>query len=111
MLGSNQRPLPCEGRALSSPAFAVVQNRLQNGAFSLSMSRVCSPLFVWVGVLIGVNEPRKAHSYSALQAAQRGGEARGPTQSVVRHSYALRETGRQLPGDGGRRLADDLLPT
>ncbi len=50
MLGSNQRPLPCEGKALLSYMFAGVQKYLQNCAFSLSRSRVCSPLFVWVGV-------------------------------------------------------------
>ena len=50
----NQRPLPCEGRFISLWLFATVQKYLQNCAFSLSRSRVCSPLFAWVGVLIGV---------------------------------------------------------
>ena len=54
MLGSNQRPLPCEGRSITPWLFATVQKYLQTGTFSLSMSRGCSPLFVWVGVLIGV---------------------------------------------------------
>jgi hypothetical protein len=52
MLGSNQRPLPCEGRSITLWLFATVQKYLQNSAFSLSRSRVCSPLFVWVGVLL-----------------------------------------------------------
>jgi hypothetical protein len=50
MLGSNQRPLPCEGRTITSWLFAVVQKCLQIGAFPVRMSRVCSPLFVRVGV-------------------------------------------------------------
>ncbi len=54
MLGSNQRPLPCEGRSITPWSFATVQKYLQTGTFSPSMSRSCSPLFVWVGVLIGV---------------------------------------------------------
>ena len=54
MLGSNQRPLPCEVKAFISPVFAVVQKYVQNGPFSLNISRVYSPLFAWVGVLIGV---------------------------------------------------------
>jgi hypothetical protein len=52
MLGSNQRPLPCEGRALLLCMFTVVQNRLQNHAFASGSIRVCSPLFAWVGVLL-----------------------------------------------------------
>jgi hypothetical protein len=52
MLGSNQRPLPCEGRSITSWSFATVQKHLQTGTFSVNMSRVCSPLFVWVGVLL-----------------------------------------------------------
>ena len=52
MLGSNQRPLPCEVKVLLSSAFAVVQNRLQNCAFAPGSIRVCSPLFAWVGVLL-----------------------------------------------------------
>jgi hypothetical protein len=52
MLGSNQRPLPCEVKALLLPLFVVVQKYLQNGVFYLRVFRVCSPLFVWVGVLL-----------------------------------------------------------
>src|SRR5215212_3547552 len=33
MLGSNQRPLPCEGRSITSWLFAGVQNHLQNRRF------------------------------------------------------------------------------
>ena len=52
MLGSNQRPLPCEGEALSSSLFATVQEYQQHGLFSLRAFRDCSPLFVGVGVLL-----------------------------------------------------------
>jgi hypothetical protein len=52
MLGSNQRPLPCESRSITSWLFAGVQKDLQNRAFVGRGIRVCSPLFVWVGVLL-----------------------------------------------------------
>ena len=52
MLGSNQRPLPCEVRSILSWLFAAVQKFLQISIFSLTGYRECSPLFVWVGVLL-----------------------------------------------------------
>jgi hypothetical protein len=52
MLGSNQRPLPCEGRSMTSWLFGGVQKCLENGVLYLSMFRACSPVFVWVGVLL-----------------------------------------------------------
>ncbi len=52
MLGSNQRPLPCEGRSITSWLFATVQKYLQTGTFILSDCRHCSQLFAWVGVLL-----------------------------------------------------------
>jgi hypothetical protein len=52
MLGSNQRPLPCEVRSILSWLFAAVQKLLQISIFSLEDHRECSPLFVWVGVLL-----------------------------------------------------------
>jgi len=52
MLVSNQRPLPCEGEGMTLWLFASVQKHLQNTMFSLSVPRLCSPLFVWVGVLL-----------------------------------------------------------
>jgi hypothetical protein len=54
MLGSNQRPLPCEGSSGMLRMFVAVQKSLQIGTFSLGACRGCSSLFVWVGVLIGV---------------------------------------------------------
>src|SRR5215211_7231614 len=54
MLGSNQRPLPCEGRSITSWLFASVQKYLQNRTFAAGCFCSCSWLFVWVGVLIGV---------------------------------------------------------
>jgi hypothetical protein len=54
MLGSNQRPLPCEGRSITSWLFAGVQKYLQNRTFASTDIRTRSQLFVWVGVLIGV---------------------------------------------------------
>ena len=54
MLGSNQRPLPCEGGSITSWSFAGVQKYLQISTFFLRSYRPCSPLFAWVGVLIGV---------------------------------------------------------
>src|SRR5215213_10182711 len=50
MLGSNQRPLPCEVRSIMSWLFATVQKYLQISIFSLRGYRKCSLLFVWVGV-------------------------------------------------------------
>jgi hypothetical protein len=52
MLGSNQRPLPCEGRSITSWLFAGVQKYLQMSMSFLTSCRPCSPLFVWVGVLL-----------------------------------------------------------
>ncbi len=52
MLGSNQRPLPCEGRSITSWLFADVQKYLQINGFLRGTLRACSPLFVWVGVLL-----------------------------------------------------------
>jgi hypothetical protein len=52
MLGSNQRPLPCEGKAFLLQAFAVVQKHLQNHVFASGTIRTCSLLIVWVGVLL-----------------------------------------------------------
>jgi hypothetical protein len=54
MLGSNQRPLPCEGRSITSWSFAGVRKYLQIDVFLLISYRPWSSLFVWVGVLIGV---------------------------------------------------------
>jgi hypothetical protein len=54
MLGSNQRPLPCEGRFTYLLLFADVQKYLQISMLSLVSCRRCSLLFAWVGVLIGV---------------------------------------------------------
>jgi hypothetical protein len=50
MLGSNQRPLPCEGRSVTSWLFAGVQKVLQISGFLSGTLRACSPMFVWVGV-------------------------------------------------------------
>jgi hypothetical protein len=52
MLGSNQRPLPCEGGAIMPQLFVVVQKHLQNRTFASGSIHICSPLFVWVGVLL-----------------------------------------------------------
>jgi hypothetical protein len=52
MLGSNQRPLPCEGKAITSWLFAGVRKYLQNSVFTSGSIRACSSLFVWVGVLL-----------------------------------------------------------
>jgi len=52
MLGSNQRPLPCEGKTFVLQAFADVQKHLQNHVFAPGNIRTCSLLFVWVGVLL-----------------------------------------------------------
>jgi hypothetical protein len=64
MLGSNQRPLPCEGRFKMSQLFANVHKVLQTRIFSLLRHRGCSPLFAWVGVLIGV---RAGSAFSAVK--------------------------------------------
>src|SRR5215210_7507591 len=57
MLELNQLPPPCKGGLVDSQPFVVVQISLQIGIFSLLSRCGCSPLFVWVGVLIGVHNP------------------------------------------------------
>jgi hypothetical protein len=52
MLGSNQRPLPCEGRSITPWLFATVQKCLQNRRFASGSIHGCSPSFAWVGVLL-----------------------------------------------------------
>jgi len=52
MLGSNQRPLPCESRSITSWLFAGVQKYLQINGFLGGILRVCSPMFARVGVLL-----------------------------------------------------------
>ena len=52
MLGSNQRPLPCEVRASLSWLFTTVQKYPQNWHFRLMLLHGCSSSFVWVGVLL-----------------------------------------------------------
>jgi hypothetical protein len=67
MLGSNQRPLPCEVRSMMSPTFAGVQKVLQNRAFTSRSIRVCLPPFAWVGVLLVYTDLEKR----ALTAGRR----------------------------------------
>src|SRR5918994_1860588 len=52
MRGSNQQLLPCEVRSIMSWLFAAVQKCLQIRIFFLRFCRLCSSLFVWVGVLL-----------------------------------------------------------
>jgi len=52
MLGSNQRPLPCEGRVMMPRFSTIVHKYLQNSKFFLNACCACSPLFAWVGVLL-----------------------------------------------------------
>jgi hypothetical protein len=52
MLGSNQRPLSCEVRSITSWLFTGVQKCLQNRTIVSVSIHVCSLLFVWVGVLL-----------------------------------------------------------
>jgi len=52
MLGSNQRPLPCESRSIRSWLFVTVQKHLQISISSHIFCRPCSSLFAWVGVLL-----------------------------------------------------------
>ena len=66
MLGSNQRPLPCEGRFITSWLFAGVRKYLQISIFFLRSCRLCSSLFVWVGVLIGVVAAKLTLWHSSL---------------------------------------------
>jgi hypothetical protein len=63
MLGSNQRPLPCESRSITSWLFAGVQKYLQNCTFASTDIRTRSQLFVWVGVLIGVVRVSRVRDY------------------------------------------------
>ncbi len=52
MLGSNQRSLPCEVKAIMPLVFVVVKKSLQNCVFVSGNIRVCSPPSAWVGVLL-----------------------------------------------------------
>ena len=52
MLDLNQRPPPCKGEVIVSQTFVIVQIFLQTDVFSLLNRSYCSPLFVWVGVLL-----------------------------------------------------------
>jgi hypothetical protein len=47
MLGSNQRPLSCEGSTTISWLFAVVRNYLEISTFTLTTHRMCASLFAW----------------------------------------------------------------
>ena len=58
MLESNQRPPPCKGELVISQTFVVVQIFLLTSTFSVLSCRLCSPLFVWVGVRFGVRTDR-----------------------------------------------------
>jgi hypothetical protein len=49
---SNPWPPPCKVRVLLSLVFVVVQKYLQTTQFASLMLHRCSPLFVWVGVLL-----------------------------------------------------------
>ncbi len=66
MLGSNQRPLPCEGRSITSCLFAGVQKYLQINGLLSSTLRACSPLFAWVGVLLVYTNLRVVSRLSLL---------------------------------------------
>src|SRR5215212_2833104 len=55
MLELDQLPPPCKGGLVDSQPFVVVQISLQIGIFSFLSRSGCSPLFVWVGVLVGVH--------------------------------------------------------
>ena len=72
MLGSNQRPLPCEGSTTMSWLFTGVQKLLQISIFSLLSCCGCSPLFAWVVARllhadpIASAEPSYRHIYPIL---------------------------------------------
>ena len=59
-------------------------------------------------LLRGVGSGIPSRCYD-LREAQRGREVRKRAQAVARDSYALREAGRELPGGGCDRCADDLV--
>ena len=52
MLGSNQRPLPCEGRSLCSQLFASVQKLLQTGKLVGDQTPTNLPELLCTGVLL-----------------------------------------------------------
>ena len=76
MLGSNQRPLPCEGGAIIPCLFADVRKPLQNNKFFLISFRLCSLLFEWGGVLISV------HGGSAFRQSKSSAKAKSPLAEV-----------------------------
>ena len=69
MLGSNQRPLPCEDRYITSCLFAGVPKYLQNGVVDSSNICGCSQLFVWIGVLLVYTNtaPTLSTSYTIMK--------------------------------------------
>src|SRR5215217_6814165 len=71
ILDLNQRPPPCKGELSISQTFVVVQICLQTSVFSLPSRCCCSPLFVWVGVLISVHNPwRNTDAFALLYDLQ-----------------------------------------
>src|SRR5215213_8997257 len=74
MLGSNQRPLPCEGRSITPWLFAGVQKYLRNDVSLESVCCDCSPSFARVGVLL---------VYKRCEFGTRHGHRAGEPQSFL----------------------------
>jgi hypothetical protein len=107
MLGSNQRPLPCEVRSLMSWLFTGVQKTLQNRPFTAGCIRLCSWLFVWVGVLIGVVRVSRVRDY--LHYTWAYGQL-SPMAVAYPHVLSVCMAGRVKARGKGPRLKASALP-
>src|SRR5215204_277138 len=67
MLGSNQRPLPCEGRALGSQLFADVQKLLQIDESCAERTRANLPVSACTGVLLVYSQRPQQRSFGPLK--------------------------------------------
>ena len=103
MLGSNQRPLPCEVRSVMSWLFAAVQKYLQISIFFLRSCRPCSSLFAWVGVLLvyrnlGKLAPTGGFMEIAPPPPEQAGGGAPPPQGRARTSGRSVTAGRLFVG-------------
>ena len=118
MLGSNQRPLPCEGSNTMSWLFAVVQKMLQISIFSLTSCRGCSLLFTWVAArLLHTGGSKLSHKQLWIVRCEAQAVDQGPAglrrlrlagwspQRVQRHADEIGPARRK--GGKKRRITQD----
>src|SRR5215210_8516217 len=77
MLGSNQRPLPCDVSCITSWLFAAVQNWPRNSDLFFLARHACSLLFAWVGVLTGASVPFSLYAKALLYPPATPADSKG----------------------------------